>query len=275
MYTPILTNPQRAPITIDQLRKHVPAVYAKEPSADVSKRYGFIASYNVLEALDKAGFVPVEARNYMRRDSKLLVHTKHMLRFRQRGDINKLRQVGDTIPEVIMLNAHDRSSRFEFYAGLFRLLCANGLVVSAGGIVKPVIVRHTTNMVQGALEAAMQLIEHAKNTSKYIGAMQRYTMPQPAQLRFAAKALEYRPQRAGVIEPAALLVPRREADKGDDMWHVFNRVQENLTKGEIAGVTADGRRVRTAPIRSINADMAINAGMWELAMQTIAKAAKK
>lgn len=32
-----------------------------------------------------------------------------------------------------------------------------------------------------------------------------------------------------------LLLTRRDADKGSDLWRVFNRVQENLTQGGFSG----------------------------------------
>jgi hypothetical protein len=33
-------------------------------------------------------------------------------------------------PEIVLLNAHDGTSAYQFHAGLFRLVCANGLIVS-------------------------------------------------------------------------------------------------------------------------------------------------
>jgi hypothetical protein len=59
------------------------------------------------------------------------------------------------------------------------------------------------------------------------------------------------------------------------VWKVFNRVQENMTKGGIHSVTAAGRNTTTKPVNAINADMRINAGLWQLAMDAITKAKRR
>jgi hypothetical protein len=71
------------------------------------------------------------------------------------------------------------------------------------------------------------------------------------------------------ITPEQLLLARRPADQGDDLWRVFNRVQENATKG---GLTAIGRDSRNRPRRSttrgvhgIDGDLKLNRALWMLA----------
>jgi hypothetical protein len=38
-----------------------------------------------------------------------------------------------------------------------------------------------------------------------------------------------------------LLTPRRREDYSDDLWTVYQRVQENLMKGGLSGRTAQGK----------------------------------
>jgi len=40
------------------------------------------------------------------------------------------------------------------------------------------------------------------------------------------------------ITPAQLLAPRRYADEGKDLWHTFNRVQENVIAGGLSAISA-------------------------------------
>jgi Domain of unknown function (DUF932) len=71
------------------------------------------------------------------------------------------------------------------------------------------------------------------------------------------------------ITPAQLLItPRRSADSGNDLWHTFNRVQENTIRG---GITAWGRdannqrrRTTTREVKGIDQDVKLNRALWML-----------
>jgi hypothetical protein len=84
--------------------------------------------------------------------------------------------------------------------------------------------------------------------------------------------LHLRPDRAGVIDSAQLLRVRRPEDEGLSVWSVFNRAQENLMRGGLAGVTPNNRAIVTRGITGVNGDMDVNMGMWHLAVEAISKA---
>jgi hypothetical protein len=71
------------------------------------------------------------------------------------------------------------------------------------------------------------------------------------------------------VKPDELLRARRFEDKRDDLWSVFNRVQENVIKGGCHGVGFDAagrrRRVTTRPVNGIDADVKLNKALWVLA----------
>lgn len=46
-----------------------------------------------------------------------------MLRLRRHDQI-----MGSQVPEIILLNSHDGSSSYQMLLGLFRQVCANGLI---------------------------------------------------------------------------------------------------------------------------------------------------
>lgn len=262
----ILRTQRLDPLSTETLRRFAPALFATEPDNQVSRRYGFLPTYQVVEKMHAHGFIPVEVRNYQRRDSTRLKYTKHMVRFRQAG---KLRAVGDVIPQIIMLNSHDRSSRYEIYSGLYRLVCANGLVVGESS--RTLSIRHTANVIDDIIEATERLTQQQKETFKHVDAMRKTHIEEKKQYAFAKHALALRPTRAGSIDPASLLIPRRNEDNGTNLWSVFNRVQENLIKGGVEGRTENGRRTRTTEIKAISADMKINTGIWALAMNELGK----
>ena len=91
-----------------------------------------------------------------------------------------------------------------------------------------------------------------------------------AQLTFAKEAMGVRfgAKDRWSIEPKQLLAARRPADEGDDLWHVFNRVQENCTKG---GIRSDRTHFSTVDIVRPRQDFAINTGLWSLAEEFAAR----
>jgi hypothetical protein len=66
-----------------------------------------------------------------------------------------------------------------------------------------------------------------------------------------------------------LLAPRRNQDYGNDLWSVFNRVQENGTRGGFQVPDANGRLRRVRERRNIVADVTWNQGLWELTQSVI------
>ena len=71
------------------------------------------------------------------------------------------------------------------------------------------------------------------------------------------------------ISAHKLLDSRRWEDAGDDLWHVFNRVQENLIRGgqrDFSRRREDGRRYpRTRAIAGLDQNIRLNRELWNLA----------
>lgn len=59
--------------------------------------------------------------------------------------------------------------------------------------------------------------------------------------------------------------PRRAADVRDDLWTVFNTVQENTIQGGLIGRTATGGRRKTRPVEGIDQNIKLNRALWTLA----------
>lgn len=81
----------------------------------------------------------------------------------------------------------------------------------------------------------------------------------------AALALKYDEDKPAPITESQILMPRRFEDRRPDLWSVFNRAQENLTKGGLHGRAANGRRQQTRPVQGIDSDIRLNRALWLLA----------
>lgn len=271
--TQVLRNPQLDPIDDKQLKAFAPTIFAKGGMPGVSEKYGFVNTKTVIDAMRDNKFDIVEVRQSQRRDLDRMPFTKHMLKFRPSGLIGKVKR-GDVVPQIMMLNSHDRSSGFHLYAAMYRLICDNGMIVSDGAEVTPVKVHHTIRMVENVIDRSNDLIKCIDGVYRLRGDMVKTAMTQKAALAFARQAVTFRPPRAAVLAPENLLIPRRKEDEAavGNLWGTFNIVQENMLRGGNETVTEDGRIVLTRGIGRIERDVQINVDLWSLAVQTIAKA---
>ena len=74
--------------------------------------------------------------------------------------------------------------------------------------------------------------------------MNRKCSPAPLALKYDD------PTKPAPISESQILMPRRFDDRRPDLWSVFNRAGENLTKGGLSGST-NGRRQQTRPCRAL------------------------
>lgn len=257
-------------LTLQEVEILAPSAFQTAPHSSRSSRYGFVSTMEVIKGMLAAGFQIFSASESRTKDDSRRGFVKHMLRFRAQQFMNALR--GDVFPEVVLVNAHDGSSRYKLMAGIFRLVCENGAVV-ADSLVNSVSVMHTGNVVAEVLEASHRIAEQSHNAFDAIEEWSRLQLNSAERYEFARAAHFMRfadadGKIATVITPEQLLVPRREADRGNDLWRTFNTIQENVIKGEVHGVELrDGRRrnVTTRAIRGISQDVKLNQALWLMA----------
>jgi hypothetical protein len=273
--TQILRNPGLEPLLDPQLKRFAPTIFQKSAIEGVSEQYGFVSTYEIIKAMREKGYECVEVRQSKRRAEEKMPWTKHMLKFKHPSTVKALLKRGDVIPQVVMLNSHDKSSGFHLYYGMFRLVCTNGLIVSAGDLVEPIKVRHNAKMVEGIVEKAREMLRGADHIYDVREKMLGVKMTEKEAIKFATDAILHRPpRRSGILLPETLLTVRRDEDKPNDLWHVFNRVQENMLHGGATTTTELGRNVQTKGIGRIERDVQVNAGLWNLAMEALSHRGK-
>lgn len=247
------------PLTHDELMQHTPSVFGEEKHASRSERYAYIPTITLLESLQREGFQPFFACQTRVRDQSRREHTKHMLRLRRAGQIT-----GQQVPEIILLNSHDGSSSYQMLPGLFRSVCCNGLV--CGTSLGEVRVPHKGNVVEKVIEGAYEVLGVFDRVEEKRDAMQSLLLPPPAQQALAKAALTYRfGEEHQPVTESQVLIARRWQDEQNDLWSVFNRLQENLSKGGLSGRSAQGKRSRTRAVNGIDGDIKLNRALWVMA----------
>ena len=251
-----------SPLTDDQIHRVAPSIFAEAPHESRSQRYAYIPTATVLTELRKEGFQPFMVTQTRTRHEDRRDYTKHMIRLRHASQIN----ARDEANEIILLNSHDGTSSYQMLAGMFRFVCSNGLV--CGDTVADVRVPHKGDVAGQVIEGAYQVLHGFDRALESRESMQAITLDEGEAEVFARAALSLKyddPDKPAPITESQILMPRRFDDRRPDLWSVFNRTQENLTKGGLHGRSANGRRQQTRPVQGIDSDIRLNRALWLLA----------
>lgn len=276
---------QDHPLTLETLRNLAPSAFATEAHESRSDRYAYIPTSEVITALIKEGFQPFKATQSRSRIAGKTEFTKHMIRFRHPDAMENIR-VGDSVPEIILINSHDGTSCYKISAGIFRFVCSNGLIV-ADSTVASLNVYHKGNIIHNVIEGSFEIVRNSNKAFAKVNEWSGLMLTEGEQKAFAAAAHELRFADAeGVVNTPItsdqLLVPFRREDASPasvrlpkpDLWHTLNTVQEAVIKG---GLTArnhgidpntgrwNNRRVTTREVRGIDQDSRLNRSLWTLA----------
>ncbi len=248
------------PLSNDQIARYAPSVLAQEAHESRGERYTFIPTIEVLDGLRREGFQPFEVRQTRVRDQSKREHTKHLVRLRHESSITSLEEV----PEIILLNSHDGSSSYQLLSGFFRFVCSNGLI--AGDVCNDIRVRHSGNVVDDVIEGAVRVLDNVEEIAGRIDTYKSITLAPQEAVVFANAALSLRwDEDKAPVQADQVLRTRRWADNKADLWTTFNRVQENLLKGGLAGRSTTGRRSTTRAVGGVNENVKLNRALWSLA----------
>ena len=249
------------PLDDDQLRTVAPSIFADNKHGSRSDRYTYIPTGDIVRGLRKQGFSPFMVCQTRVRDEGKREHAKHMLRLRHASQIDAAEA-----NEIVLLNSHDGTSSYQMLAGVFRFVCANGMV--SGDTSSDIRVRHSGDILNNVIEGAFKVMEGFERVDGQRDGMKALSLNEGEQGAFAsaALALRYDTELApSPITEAQLLYPRRQEDDKGDLWTTFNRVQENFMRGGLQGRTATLKRTTTRAVVGIDAGIKLNRALWVLA----------
>lgn len=237
----------------------VPAVLAQAPSESVSQRYTFIPTTRLIDDLRTLDWFPVGAKGSTRPQD---IAARHMIRFRSRENLETpLREV---CPELVIVNAHNGLCSFNLKAGLFRLVCSNGLIVSEA-VFASIRIRHINYTYDAVRDAVFQYAERIPQITDKVEMLKQAELDDELKLMFARMALLLRfngdLELVQKIDLESLLRPIRTADIGDNAWNVLNVVQEKILNGRFE--IPDHKRPRE--IRNVQRLITLNQRLFDLA----------
>jgi|TARA_R100000664_G_scaffold6817_2_gene11886 hypothetical protein len=255
-----MNNTLNQPLNKEDLQSLAPSIFTNTPSKKVSSKYTFISTERVVDDLNVLGWKPFQASQRKSRTKEDSLFTKHLVRLRN----NTIGKIGDSIPEVVLTNSHDGRNAFSLHAGLFRLVCSNGLVV-ADTTFEQVKIKHQWYSFDEIQRVTSSMIEKVPSLVKHMSALDRIELSLEDQVMFGKKAMKCR-WKAGneKLDVEDLLEAVRVADSGNSLWKVFNTVQEKLIKGGLVYNNQKEKYQKLRPIVNIDQQININKNLWAL-----------
>ena len=250
------------------LQRTVPSIFAVDSSHKTSDKYELIPTIKIVEQLASKGFHITKAMQTNTRIAQNRGFAKHMLRFRhERATAN----ADGLFPEIVLVNSHDGLSSYRLMAGVYRMVCSNGLI--AGSTADEVRVRHQGDIVGQVIEGTYSVIDTAQNMLTQADVMGQISLNQDERMLLATTALELKAKEGEIVtsdNAARYLRARNMHDsKRTDLFTTFNIIQENMIKGKVQTIGRDrfNRRVVTTSreVKSIDTNVKLNKALWTLA----------
>lgn len=238
---------------------------ASAAAPGLSQRYRFVPTQQIIAELGSHGFVPVSYQEKRVHKAQRRGFQKHMVRLRRAKERLRVR---DSVAEVVLVNAHDGSAALSLSAGIYRVVCSNGLMVSVKTVPEARIVHREYSAIR--LKNAIEQIACAlPQIESIVQLWQKQILPQPRILEFAEKAAALRwPDKECLpqIDLAQLSAAKRAADAVNSLWSVYNRMQERLVLGGFEVTFGSNNAFRNArPLTGLERIIRLNRDLWDLA----------
>ena len=282
--------------TKDELREIAPSIFSTKPSPEVSKKYSHIPTDKLIDDMELLGWKVIDAKEVNARTKGTRGFQKHLVVFRNPdivinqmpnnivqsstsptgyrrtdGTFAKKNPIDTVFPQILLTNSHDGKNAFTFTAGLFRMICENGLVISTNEFEK-VAIRHMGYDFEELQKQITEMTERLPLTVESMNNMIDTKMNQKSILKFAKDMLAVRfPEdelRRITIDMDEFITPVRPEDKGDDLWSVFNEIQEKIIEGDF-DYTIGTKHRKARQIKNFKQDMDLNSKMFDVALEYV------
>ena len=262
-------------LTKDQVREICPVAFKTAPTnPNVTDKYLFVNTETIIDDLGKLGWKPVSAA--MRKSRGVdTIFSKHQVSFQNPDIMIKSKDGDDAFPRIILSNSHDGLQAFKFSVGIFRLVCSNGLVV-ADEKFSDFKIKHKGYTFSELRDVVSKAVKDLPNKVEVLNKMKSRILTKDEKEKLALDAMLI---RAGITPDSDkakkfeydeetlqdILEPKREADKGDDLWRTFNVIQEKITQGDFHAALKGAKVRKVRKIKSFEKDLEVNKKLFKLA----------
>jgi len=241
--------------SLENIKAIAPSVFTTEKASHLSDKYVQTPTSRVVEDLMNLGWEVTKVQEV--RSRKYKGFQKHLVVFRNPDIMIKGENGDDSFPQILLTNSHDGKAAFNFRVGIFRLVCSNGLVISDADF-NNVSIRHINYTFESLQTKINEIIAKLPGLVNKINVFKAKTLTEIEMNDFATKASQLRTKKT--VNIMDVLSATRTEDQGNDLWVVFNRVQEKILGGSY---TSGGRKARS--VKNFQKDIQLNEQLFELA----------
>lgn len=241
----------------EQIFKNTPSVFQEGNAITTSDRYKHITTIDVINKLGELNWFPHRAMEVKARKNKGF--QKHMVVLRNPD----IKMEGKREFEILSINSHDGKISHRLKGGVFECICSNGLIIASTSFPELRILHRGIEMS----EVKNGVYEYVKNMPIIVSQIEEYKniiLDKDTKYEFGKKALSIRfgSYENSPLESLQIIQPRRYEDNEDNLWKVFNVIQENIIRPIHHVQGGVNRRVKA--IRSIDKTVDINVRLWAL-----------
>ncbi len=250
------------PLTNEELYAQAPSIFAETPIEGVSDRYAFVPTHTVLNTFREAGYYPIMASESKVRNQENLGYQKHIIQFRSLDNLLRP-NANEEYADIILTNAHNRTSSFKVDLSYWRLVCSNMLIVPSHTFVSNSII-HSGFQKHKISNAIEEVVSYMPSMEQEISLFKQIQLSDNEQHSLANAAIDLRfDTKKHFIDTDELLAIHREEDADSSLWTTFNRIQEAIIRGGIKGRNMEtGRNFTSKPINAIDTSFSLNKELW-------------
>lgn len=268
-------------LTTDRIRQLAPSVFSQTKADHLTERYVPLHTADLIPVLADYGYQPVQAAQKRSRTANP-EHSMHMLAF-AKPDSEDFGGGSGLRSEIVLYNSHDGTGAVRIFAGAFRFICSNGIVAGDGFNSRTY---HNRTAMSAFEEVLRNTIDNLPMMMDRIEQLRNIYIDREQARDMAVKAVATRwdsyngEAKRGVYAVSKtvddVLQAQRIDDTVNDAWTVWNRIQENIIRGNafIKSITdvdgnPNGTMRKARPINSIKQHQQINNDLWNIADELV------
>jgi len=253
-----------------EIREKAKSIFATGGAENTSEKYSHIPTFKIIEDMEKLGWMVSSVKEVKAR--KNVGFQKHLVIFRNPEIVISGEDGDDVFPQILLTNSSDGKNAFMFRAGIFRLVCENGLVISTQDFAD-MRIRHYGYDFNELQKVITAMVEKLPLTVESMNKFKQTKLNENQMVEFAKRAVEVRFGKEDVkhiqMDFNEFLKPTRKEDEGNDLWSVFNRIQEKIIDGDFTYSYSNKTR-KARKIKNFNQDLEVNSKLYELATEFVA-----
>lgn len=260
------------------LKNIAPSVFSLSSSPIVSENYRHITTSDVVQhlmlqgwQLDKAG----ESRiTRAKREAGLAPYVAHAVTLRHPDfQVGQRLKLGQIVPNIMIGGSHNRTTAFWMNGGLYRCICDNQAVVGMSTFAARF--KHQgnfTRLMDNIYKSVELIVSKANVLTETVDRWSSLTLSTEQRHELYRRVIMLRPETTGRSLALTNLdvfdERRRPQDGGNDLFTVFQVMQEHTMRGHRGFVTlpngGGANRTISRGIGGVNAFVDINRAMWDL-----------